>query len=53
MNQISGLMMTAVAGGGIVTPVLGFSIDVAGIVAGLSVILLCILYLVYCAFSIK
>lgn len=53
MNQVSGLMITAVAGGGIVTPVLGFSIDVSGIEAGLSVILLCILYLVYCAFSMK
>lgn len=51
VNQVSGLMITAVAGGGIVTPVLGFLIDVAGITAGLSVILLCILYLVYCAFS--
>lgn len=53
VNQISGLMITAVAGGGIVTPILGFSIDVGGITTGLFVILLCILYLVFCSFSIK
>ena len=44
MNQISGLMLTAVAGGGVVTPVIGFAIDNAGITAGsLFVILLCVL----------
>lgn len=48
MNQISGLMLTAVAGGGVVTPVIGFAIDNAGITAGVIVILLCVLYLTYC-----
>ena len=53
MNQISGLMITAVAGGGVVTPILGMALDFAGITAGLSVILLCVLYLIYCAFGTK
>ena len=53
MNQISGLMITAVAGGGVVTPVLGFAIDLGGITAGLFVVLLCVAYLMYRAFGIK
>jgi FHS family L-fucose permease-like MFS transporter len=53
MNQISGLMITAVAGGGVVTPILGFAIDLGGITAGLFVVLLCVAYLMYCAFEIK
>lgn len=53
MNQISGLMITAVAGGGVVTPVLGFAIDMGGITAGLFVVLLCVAYLMYCAFGMK
>lgn len=53
MNQISGLMITAVAGGGVVTPILGFAIDLEGITAGLFVVLLCVAYLMYCAFGIK
>lgn len=53
MNQISGLMITAVAGGGVVTPILGFAIDLGGITAGLFVVLLCVAYLMYCAFGIK
>ena len=53
MNQISGLMITAVAGSGVVTPILGFAIDLGGITAGLFVVLLCVAYLMYCAFGIK
>ena len=45
-NQISGLMITAVAGGGVVAPVIGFAI-------GTVVTLACVLYLTYCAFGIK
>jgi len=52
-NQISGLMITAVAGGGVVTPFLGFAIGTVGIIGGIFVILLCVLYLTYCAFGIK
>lgn len=53
MNQISGLMITAVAGGGVVTPILGLAIDMAGITAGLFVVLFCVVYLMYCAFGLK
>ena len=52
-NQISGLMITAVAGGGVVTPVIGFAIGTVGIVGGVVVTLICMLYLTYCAFGIK
>lgn len=53
INQISGLMITAVAGGGIISPILGFAIDTAGITAGLFVIFCCVIYLTFCAFKVK
>lgn len=52
-NQISGLMITAVAGGGVVTPAIGYAIGTVGIIGGVFVILVCVLYLTYCAFGIK
>lgn len=52
-NQISGLMITAVAGGGVVTPVIGFAIGTVGIIGGVFVTLACVLYLTYCAFGVK
>lgn len=52
-NQISGLMITAVAGGGVVTPAIGYAIGTVGIIGGVFVILFCVLYLAYCAFGIK
>lgn len=52
-NQLSGLMITAVAGGGIVTPVIGFTTETAGIAGGIVVTLICTLYLAYCAFCIQ
>lgn len=52
-NQISGLMITAIAGGGVVTPVIGFAIATVGVTGGVAVVLVCVLYLAYCAFSIK
>ncbi len=52
-NQISGLMITAVAGGGVVTPVIGFAIGTVGIVGGIMVTQCCVLYLTYCAFFVK
>ena len=52
MNEISGLMITAVAGGGVVPPAIGYAIDRSGMTGGLTVILLCMLYLVFCAFVI-
>lgn len=52
-NQISGLMITAVAGGGVVTPVIGFAIGTAGVIGGVFVTLACVCYLTYCAFGVK
>ena len=52
-NLISGLMITAVAGGGAVTPIIGAATDTVGISGGVVVILVCVLYLTYCAFGIK
>ena len=52
-NEISGLMITAVAGGAVVPPVMGFAIDSAGITGGLVVILACVLYLTYLSFRVK
>ncbi len=52
-NQISGLMITAVAGGGAITPIIGLATDMIGIVGGVIVILLSAIYLTYCAFGIK
>lgn len=52
-NQVSGLLITAVAGGGIVTPVIGLAIGTVGILGGICVILVCVLYLTYCAFGIR
>ena len=52
-NQISGLMITAVAGGGGVTPVIGFAIGTVGVIGGVFVTLACVCYLTYCAFGVK
>lgn len=52
-NVISGLMITAVAGGGAVTPLIGGATDAMGITAGVAMLLVCALYLTYCAFSGK
>jgi fucose permease len=52
-NLISGLMITAVAGGGAVTPLIGWATDLAGITAGVCVLLVCGIYLALCSFSKK
>ena len=52
-NEISGLMITAVAGGAVVPPLMGFAIGNMGITGGLAVILFCILYLTFLAFSVR
>lgn len=53
-NLISGLMITAVAGGGAATPLIGYATDTAGsITAGVCVLLICAGYLTYCAFDIR
>lgn len=53
-NLISGLMITAVSGGGAATPFIGFATDLAAsITAGICVLLLCAVYLAYCAFFVR
>lgn len=52
-NEISGLMMTAVSGGALVTPAIGLAITYWGMVGGVMVIWLCAAYLTYCAFQIR
>lgn len=53
-NLISGLMITAVAGGGAATPFIGWATDGFGsITAGICVLLVCAVYLAYCAFGVK
>ncbi len=49
-NQISGLMITAIAGGAVVTPVIGAFTPLIGVTAGIWVTMLCVVYLLYCAF---
>ena len=50
-NLISGLIITAVSGGGAVTPLIGLATDLAtDITAGVCVLLICAVYLTYCAF---
>lgn len=52
-NEISGLMITAISGGAIVPPVLGFVIGSAGMTGGVGVILVCVLYLTFCSVKLK
>lgn len=52
-NQISGLMITAVAGGGVVTPIIGLAIGTVGVIGGVAVTLMCVFYLTYCAYGVK
>lgn len=49
-NEISGLMITGVSGGAVITPILGFFIEKFGMIGGISVILVCAFYLTFCAF---
>lgn len=44
-NEISALMIMGVSGGALVTPVMGMVSDWLGVTAGLSLLLLCLLYL--------
>lgn len=50
-NEISGLMITAIAGGAVVTPVIGAITPMVGVTAGIWVTMVCVAYLVYCAFA--
>ena len=53
INEVSGLMITAIAGGAFIPPVIGFFIDNFGLSSAIPVILVCALYLTYCAFCIR
>ena len=51
-NLISGLLITAVAGGGAATPLIGWATDTfETISAGICILILCAAYLCRCAFS--
>ena len=50
-NQISGLMITAIAGGGVVAPLMGVAIGCFGVTGGVWILLVCVVYLCYCAFA--
>ena len=52
-NEISALMIMGVSGGALVTPLMGVVADSFGQVAGLSVLLLCILYISLISFRIN
>ncbi len=51
-NEISGLMMMAISGGALIPPLMGGVSDAMGVVAGMSVLLLCALYLLIVAWVI-
>lgn len=52
-NEISALMIMGVSGGALITPLMGVVADSFGQVAGLSVLLICMLYLVLVAYVLK
>lgn len=53
-NEISGLMITGVAGGAIAPPLMGIAADVVGNQGGsVIVIVVCTVYLLFCSFGIK
>ena len=52
-NEISGLMVTAIAGGAFIPPIMGFVADTFTVVAGFSIPLLGLIYVTYLAFGKK
>lgn len=52
-NEISALMIMGVSGGALITPLMGVVADAAGQVAGLSVLLICMLYLAFVSFKLE
>lgn len=52
-NEISALMIMGVSGGALITPLMGIVSDVFGQVAGLSVLLVCLIYLAFVAGQVK
>ncbi len=52
-NEISALMIMGVSGGALVTPLMGLVADSFGQVAGMSVLFLCMLYILFLSFITK
>lgn len=52
-NEISALMIMGVSGGALVTPFMGVVADCFGQVAGLSVLLVCMLYIGFASFKVE
>lgn len=52
-NEISALMIMGVSGGALVPPVMGMVADGFGQVAGLSVLLICLVYLCFISFKVN
>jgi MFS transporter, FHS family, L-fucose permease len=52
-NEISGLMVMGIAGGAVVPLIMGITSDSLGQVGGLSILLVAMAYLLYCAFKLK
>jgi MFS transporter, FHS family, L-fucose permease len=50
-NEISGLMITAIAGGAFIPPIMGFVADKVSVIAGFMVPLVGLLYVTYLAFT--
>ena len=53
VNEISALMIMGVSGGALITPLMGVLSDALGQVAGLSLLLLCLLYLGWISFRLQ
>lgn len=45
-NELSGLMITAILGGAIIPPIFGRISDIFGILAGFSIPLICMIYII-------
>ena len=52
-NEISALLIMGVSGGALITPLMGVLSDALGQVAGLSLLLLCLLYLGWISFRLQ
>ncbi len=52
-NEISGLMIMGVAGGAVIPPLMGVVSDALGQAGGLAVLLGAMVYLLFCAFTLK
>lgn len=51
-NEISALMIMGVSGGALITPLMGIAADAFGQVAGLSLLLVCLLYLGFLSYKL-